>query len=359
MNLSPNLKRKLRVCFKLITFGISAGLFFVMFADGFNGWYPFINGAIIGFLIAVIASIFELVIYENSVRKKPFISVLIIRSLFYMFFITIIFVGEIGIARMIKEDLSVAGLIQNEAFNEFLFGGRFTTAFFYTFAVVIIINFNRQISRKLGHKVFFSLVTGSNYQPKEQSRIFMFINIPNSGKIVDKIGRLEFHQIINEIVYDITLPILNNFGIIYQYVEGEMVISWKMKDGLNNANAVRCFFDIKDTIHSKKEKYFNTYGVTPDFKGALHCGKVIKGEIGFFKSEIVYHGDVMNTTSRILGVCNKITNELLISEQLFKLIKIPIIYSSDKCGSTKLKGKKEQLELISIKEMDSKSISFS
>ena len=359
MNLTPNLKRKLRVSFKLITFGITAGLFFVMFADGFSSWYPFLNGAVIGFLIAVIASIFELFIYENSVRKKPFISVLIIRSLFYMFFITIIFVGEIGIARMIKENLDVASLIQNEAFNEFLFGGRFTTSFFYTFTIVIIINFTRQISRKLGDNVFFSLITGSYYQPKELNKIFMFINIPNSNKIIDKIGRLEFHQIINEIVYDITLPILSNYGIIYQYVEGEMVITWEMKDGLNNSNAIRCFFDIKDTIQEKKENYFNKYRVTPDFKAALHCGKVVKGEIGFFKSEIVYHGDVLNTTSRILGACNKMNNELLISEQLFKLIKIPIIYTSSKCGSTKLKGKKEQLELISIKEMDSKSISFS
>jgi len=359
MNLSPNIKRKLRVSFKLITFGITAGVFFVMFADGFDNWYPFINGAIIGFLIAVIASIFELFIYENSIRKKPFISVLIIRSLFYMSFITIIFVCEIGIARMIKENLDVEGLIQNEAFNKFLFGGRFATSFFYTFAIVISINFTRQISRKLGHKVFIGLITGSYYQPKELTKIFMFINIPNSGKIVDKIGRLEFHQIINEIVYDITLPILSNYGIIYQYVEGEMVIDWTMKDGLNNANAIRCFFDIKDTIQEKKEKYFNKYGIAPDFKAALHCGKVVKGEIGFFKSEIVYHGDVLNTTSRILGACNKMNNDLLISEKLFKLIKLPIIYFSTRCESTKLKGKRELLELLSIKEKDPKSISFS
>lgn len=359
MPLTSNLKRKLRVSFKLITFGISAGLFFVMFADGFNSWYPFINGAIIGFLIAIVASIFELVIYENSIRKKPFISVLIIRTLFYMTFITIIFICEIGIARMIKENLEVAGLIQNEDFNEFLFGGRFATSFIYTFSIVIIINFTRQISRKLGDKVFLGLITGSYYQPKELNKIFMFINIPNSDKIIGKIGRLEFHQIINEIVYDITLPILSNYGIIYQYVEGEMVIAWKMKDGLNNGNAIRCFFDIKDTIQENKEKYFNKYGVAPDFKAAIHCGKVVKGEIGFFKSEIVYHGDVMNTTSRILGACNKMNNELLISEQLSKLIEIPIIYSSNKCGSTKLKGKKEPLELISIKEMDLDSMSFS
>ena len=67
----------------------------------------------------------------------------------------------------------------------------------------------------------------------------------------------------------------------------------------------------------------------------------------------------MNTTSRILGACNKMNDELLISEQLFNQIKIPIIYTSSKVGSTKLKGKKEPLGLISIKEMDSNSISFS
>jgi adenylate cyclase len=39
----------------------------------------------------------------------------------------------------------------------------------------------------------------------------------------------------------------------------------------------------------------------PEFKGALHGGNVVVSEVGKYKSEIAYHGDVLNTTSRMLG----------------------------------------------------------
>lgn len=359
MALNTRQQRKLRISLRLIAFGIGAGLFFVILSDGLSEWFPIRNGIIIGFLIAVLASIFELNIYEKRIRKQQFIVVLVTRSLFYLIMIFAIIILEIGMARMIKEDLDLAGLMQNEDFREYIYGGEFIASVFYTLALVVIINFTRQISRKLGHGVMSSLITGKNYHPKEQEKIFMFLNIPASNVIIDRIGRMNFHRFINEIVYDITLPILNNFGIIYQYVEDEMVIFWRMKEGIRNAHAIRCYFEIKDKIHEQREKYIKKYGVVPIFNAALHCGKVVKGEIGFIKSEIVYHGDVMNTTSRILHACSKIENEILVSGQLMDLIELPVIYKTKKCGDISLKGKKEPMELFTIEEMDLKAMAFS
>jgi len=356
--MSPHQKRKLRISGRLIIFGIAAGLFFVILNDGINDLYPLINGALIGFLIGIIASVFELYIYEGNLRKQPFIIILATRSVYYTILIIFIIVSEIGIARMIKDHLNLTELLYNEAFNYYLYEGEFVTTLFYTFALIIIISFSRQVSRKLGHGVLIGLITGRNYHPRELEKIFMFLNMPFSDKIIKQIGRMEFHQFINEIVYDITLPVLNNYGTIYQYVEDEMVISWKMKTGIRNTCALRCFFDIKDKIHENKEKYLKKYGVSPVINAAIHCGKVVKGEIGFVKTEIVYHGDIMNTTSRILDACARLQKDILVSASFLELITLPVIYNSAKCGDVKLKGKKKAIELYEISEIDIKSMQF-
>lgn len=358
MALTAQQHRKLRISFRLIVFGISAGLFFVILSDGVGDWYPLVNGAIIGFLLAVLTSIFELNIYENIIRKRPFIVVFIIRTMFYLIMILTIIILEIGLARMLKEDLNLDGLLKNEAFRNYLYGGEFVASVFYTLALVVIINFTRLISRKLGHGVLSSLITGKYYHPVIQEKIFMFLNIPSTHVIIDLIGRLNFHRLINDIVFDVTLPILSNYGVIYHYVEDEMVVTWKMSDGIKNSHAVRCYFDIKDKLHENKEKYIKKYGISPFFHAALHCGEVVKGEIGFIKSEIVYHGDVMNTTSRILDTCSKTENSLLVSSSIMELFELPPIYRAGKCGDINLKGKKEPMPLYTIEEIDLKEMAF-
>lgn len=358
MNFNARRKRNLRITFSLIAFGISAGVLFAGLSNGLGRLYPLMNGAIIGFLIAVIASIFELNIYKNEIRRQRFIVVLATRTLFYFITIICIILLEIGTARMINDGLNFSELLKNEQFNHYIFGGEFRNSVFYTFALSLFINFNLQMSRKLDSKLLNSLIFGKYYHPVEHNIIFMFINIPSSNLIIEKIGRLNFHYFINDIAYDITSPILSNHGIIYQYVEDEIVITWNMKRGLKNARVIRCFFDIKDKIEAASEKYIQKYGIVPDFNAAIHCGKVIKGEIGYIKSEIVYHGDVLNTTSRILGTCQSIKREVLVSAKLLKLLNLPILFKPNKCGDISLKGKKKPLELFSITEDDTKSMAF-
>jgi len=63
-----------------------------------------------------------------------------------------------------------------------------------------------------------------------------------------------------------------------------------------------------------KNKYLDLYGVYPEFKAGLHAGKVVVTWIGDIKKEIVYHGDVLNTTSRLEAECNRYNQTLLVSE---------------------------------------------
>lgn len=70
----------------------------------------------------------------------------------------------------------------------------------------------------------------------------------------------------------------------------------------------------KKIFEKEREKYIDTYGLVPEFKAGIHCGKVTTGEIGVIKKEILFTGDVLNTSARIQGNCNPLGVNILISE---------------------------------------------
>ena len=348
MKLSIRQRRKFRVTSKLVFFGILAGLFFVALSDGFSDPYPLINGAAIGILIALVISWFEFNVYEKKLRKQKFITVLLVRSIFYLTAISIVIIFEIGSARMLKEKLDLHGLMQNEDFRIYMFEGEFITSVAYAFCIIVIVNFTRQVSRKLGQGIFASFITGAYFHPKEVYDFFMFISIQHTQEMIESMGRMKFHKFLNEVVYDITEPIISHKGIIYQYVEGQMVVVWSIENGSKDSNVIRCFFDIIQGIHLQDEKYQTNYHFLPKFNAALHVGRAVKGEIGYVKSEIVYHGDVLNTTSRILDTCSALNKQFLISEKALKMIDLPEEINSQWCGEIALKGKSQPLVLHSL-----------
>ena len=123
-----------------------------------------------------------------------------------------------------------------------------------------------------------------------------------------------------------------------------------MKDGISDLNCLNCFFKILHKINFKKEKYLKKYDVFPEFKAGVHCGSVITGEIGDIKKDIVYHGDTVNTTSRIQYECNAYGKSFLISGVLLDKLNLKERFKSESMGRIKLRGKSEELELFSIEE---------
>jgi adenylate cyclase len=147
---------------------------------------------------------------------------------------------------------------------------------------------------------------------------------------------------------DITNPIIDNKGEIYQYVGDEVVVAWKYEDGIENGKCINCFFDIKTQINSLKEKYMKLYGVVPAFKAGIHCGKVIAGEVGIIKRDITYSGDVLNTTSRIQSLCKEFNQEIIASADLITELGITSNYQLQTLGAIKLRGKEKEMMLVAL-----------
>jgi len=77
-------------------------------------------------------------------------------------------------------------------------------------------------------------------------------------------------------------------------------------------------------------------------------GMVTVSEIGDIKREIAYHGDVLNTASRIQGQCNIVHKDLLISDNLEKRLSNSNGFEKELIGDVKLRGKEEKLKIYSL-----------
>ena len=133
-------------------------------------------------------------------------------------------------------------------------------------------------------------------------------------------------------------------------IEDLIVISWTMNKGLTNANCIKTFFDIKSTIERKKDQYLKQYGFMPRIRAGLHTGSLVTSEIGEIKTQIVFHGNTMNTTSRILDKCYEFKLELLASDQLIRMLGMTKNYELHSVGNIQLKGKQTGMELFEIKD---------
>ena len=102
-------------------------------------------------------------------------------------------------------------------------------------------------------------------------------------------------------------------------------------------------------MNPKRDQYLSRYGLFPEFKGAIHKGNVILTSVGKLKKELVYHGDVLNTTSRIEGKCNELKEKLLISEDLLQSIILDKHYTVEKKDEIELRGKANKLSLYGVK----------
>ena len=69
-------------------------------------------------------------------------------------------------------------------------------------------------------------------------------------------------------------------------------------------------------MKEKDDHYEEVYGLKPYFKAGAHMGRVTVAEVGVLKRSIAFHGDTVNTTSRIHDQCNNYQQQLLVSRDL-------------------------------------------
>ena len=291
----------------------------------------------------------SLVFYVNvKYQDKPYGFTILYVSLSFICIVAFITIVMAIIIVPINTKLPLTDPVSIAAFKDFVTDSHPLKSAVIWSMIVAVTQLMLQVNSKFGPGVFNDIVRGKYHVPKEEKRVFMFLDLNSSTSMAEKLGDERYHELLRDFFSDITNPILENRGNIYQYVGDEVVVSWHYQEGIENATCIKCFFDLKAHINKEREKYIKRYGFVPTFKAGIHCGKVVAGEIGIIKRDITYSGDVLNTTSRIQNLCKEFNRDVIASADIISSLKLSNLFSTHFLGSIKLRGKEKELMLSAV-----------
>jgi len=360
--LSPKFKRKI---YRIIPFGLIWLIFSIIYTQlekgllGNLNYYPStgnpynfsrnifvtpIFSLIVGLLIGAI----EIVYLNKLFIQKSFSSKIVYKTIIYLATIISFLIIVAAIANSLELQ---ANFFDRNVWNNtlaFFFDFAFFSVAAYMAAIIVLSLFYTEVSENMGQEVLTNFFTGKYHTPTEEERIFMFLDMKSSTTIAENLGHVKYFEMLRTYYSDLSDPIIKYTGEIYQYVGDELVVSWKLKNGLQDNNCIECFFAMKAAIRKQTEKYNDKFGLRPEFKAGFHLGKVTTGEIGVLKKEIIFTGDVLNTAARIQGLCNFFEVDILISAELNKMLKLDSQFQIKSFGERELRGRGEKMELFTI-----------
>ena len=292
----------------------------------------------------------EIIFIKNYFNKYAFTIKVFCKTIVY-FFIIMLFILTLS---MITNGLSngTHPFTENVLTQTKLFTSNFAfwSIVIYTGSIILITVFLAEIADHLGQGVLLNFIFGKYHKPNEEDRIFMFLDMNASTMIAERLGNMKYFELLKEYFADMSGSILKTNGEVYQYVGDEIVISWEMKDGLKKANCICCFYEIKKVMKDQKDKYLRKYQFFPTFKAGVHMGKVTSGKIGTLKQDILYTGDVLNTTARIEGYCSVLNSELLISKVIKEELEKLQLFNFQDIGFHSLRGRMKGMQIFSCEQ---------
>ena len=337
--MSPVLIRKMKLLAVMCAFMAGVGVLYQLVGPDPLGISSVIVGGLLGLSFGVM-ELFALEAWGRRLHSLAFGPLILAKATIYTL---VVFTTSHTIGFL-------EGLFTGKELHEFwvsLVDGENWALLLVTLASYGMMAFFVQMNRMVGQDVLMKFLRGRYLRATEEDRVFMFLDLKGSTTIAERLGAT-YYQLLNDFFHDISHPVMTARAEIYQYVGDEVVLTWEIDRGLQDANCIRVYTLIDDAVAARAVEYRRKYGVVPEYKAGLHCGRVISAQIGDIKREIVYNGDVVNTTSRIQEQCGELGVDLLVSGDLMGLLDLPEAYAAEELGPTELKGKERQVELFAI-----------
>jgi adenylate cyclase len=310
-----------------------------------------ITATLSGLAIGIVTGLGEVFLFKSIYfRSRSFLQLMVIKMLAYFLIIAVIAMataylylvtlrGSEGLEAMV----TIFKLLNSNGFYHLLMIGLLLS---------FGINFLLIIQGKMGPRIFTAILSGKYHKPREEHRIFLFADLKSSTEMAERLGHKEYSRLIQQCFKDFAEMVIRFRGDIYQFVGDEVVVTWKAKNTGHYTDSIRLFFAFRQFLVERNELYKQRYGVLPAFKGAVHAGPVMVAEVGgTIKSEIAYHGDVLNTTSRMMELCKFYKKDLIISEE------VSYHLNPEECnadirleGEIQLRGKNNKLRLFSAEQ---------
>jgi adenylate cyclase len=312
--------------------------------DNIDNYRPTFNGMLIGFFVGTTVGLCEEFLFLGRFRSKTYLFLLSFRIFVYSFVFAFFLLFVNSATKFFTRNLTIIGSLNSALFDEH---------YFRDLVIIIVIASGfialLQIRRLHRYGDLTKYITGKYHRPEEIDKIFLFLDLNSSTTIAEKLGNIRYSEFLIDYFDEMTDAILMSKAEIYQYIGDEIILTWPFAEGIKNAKCIHCFFDIRNGMELNKEKYLKKYGVCPEFKAAMHAGRVSVTWIGTIKKEIVYHGDVLNTTARLQEKCSEYGQYFLVSDYMLESLKLPEYLKTEYVGEYQLKGKMEKVKIFGLK----------
>jgi adenylate cyclase len=191
-------------------------------------------GILIGGLIGIINRIIE----TQQLRSKPVGQVVLFRTVLYLVSLSVVF----GMIFLVYVTLIRSREVLANVFQAIT--PRYMWSFIIYFVLVVgAINFALEVERVVGPGNLWRLLVGSYRRPREEERVFLFMDLKGSTTIAEKLGHQQYSEFLQECYRDLTQVIIRYEAAIYQYVGDEVVMSWLCKDRAERERtSVQAFF---------------------------------------------------------------------------------------------------------------------
>jgi len=322
--------------------GALIGLFFGEI-DGRPPLWSAIRGASVGLLIGLTVGIGEEYLLHHGSRRLGFYTLNALRLVVYgtALFLALLLVNGIDVGMQIGEGL-VGGA------RSYILAESLRRDFLLSMVAVIGMASALEIRTLHNRGELLRFLTGGYRYPKEETRVFLFADMVGSTPLAEQLGNMRYSSLVRACFRDTSEAILAWGGDVYQFAGDGMIVTWRRDAGLKNAACVECFFEMVAQLEKRAEQYQQRYGTVPKLRGGIHGGEVVTTWVGEAKKELAFHGDALNTTARIEGLCREANADCLASDWILERIALPEHLAAKPLGDHVLRGKERTIHLSAI-----------
>lgn len=329
---------RMRLYLRIVAASAAVGVVYgaLLSRGGLSAWTSMGLGVLNGAGIAGCIGAIEIFLLRGGSSMKrllqlPFLAVVLLKTAAYAAIASLFIVAlpwAVG-----------AGLLERHAI---------LVAIGFSLAMTLIVVVTLQAAGLVGGRTFANLVLGRYRQPRAERRFFLFVDVVGSTAIAERLGALQAHRFLAAVFSATAEAVAAARGEVYQYVGDEIVVTWTEVEGLPGARPLQCLAGMRAALAAAAPEFRARFGAVPELRAALHLGEVIAGEVGEQRRAIVYHGDVMNTASRLEQATRQLGCRFIASDAALSALGHPAGFAYRDLGELALRGRRQAIRAWAV-----------
>lgn len=328
----------------MVPFAVTGILFGLLYNTVFypRTFVEYAEAATIGLLLGVTAGVAEQTALLGWLQRLPFGLSMALRAVVYVLAVTITLSLVLSV-----EPASLGECAYVDCVGAYLRGPLFVQDLGFSALFLFPVVFLAQVVLLVGTRNFGRLLLGRYRRPRVLPATFMFVDLRGSTALAERLGNEVYSALLRDFFTDASTAIHGSRGEVHQYVGDEVVVVWSGRRA--SPRWLDCFMAIREEIESRSAAYEQRYHAIPEFKAGVHAGEAVLTQVGTLQRAHVYHGDVLNTASRIQGKCNELGFDLLVSREALDPAEAETRELFESVGDLPLRGKAESIAVFGFK----------